>query len=132
MPFPMRLAAIDTTTRREKARIEAAKESGDFHSSLKTMILSGGDKEKAKKIVAKNRKSGGGGKKRSGIDEGNGKFRGGTLHISKKAADVVSKMGAGQKGRGRSIGMGIKITGVSSGGGSVGKKKGGKKFKKKR
>ncbi|KAI8829913.1 hypothetical protein BJ741DRAFT_370299 [Chytriomyces cf. hyalinus JEL632] len=132
-PFPMRLGMIRAEGERAAKRVQTAKDMGLYHSSLKTQILAGDDKEKAMKLS----KKGSGGSKKGGdlkaLDGGVGRFRNGTLHIGKGAADVVSQMGGGKKGRGRMIGMGIKITGVSGGGGGKGgAKKGGKKFKKKR
>ncbi|KAI8832270.1 hypothetical protein BJ741DRAFT_614873 [Chytriomyces cf. hyalinus JEL632] len=130
-PFPMRLGMIRAEGERAAKRVQTAKDMGLYHSSLKTQILAGDDKEKAMKLS----KKGSGGSKKGGdlkaLDGGVGRFRNGTLHIGKGAADVVSQMGGGKKGRGRMIGMGIKITGVSAGG-KGGAKKGGKKFKKKR
>ncbi|TPX52800.1 hypothetical protein CcCBS67573_g09800, partial [Chytriomyces confervae] len=130
-PFPMRLGMIRAEGERAAKRVQTAKDMGLYHSSLKTQILAGDDKERAMKLSKK-----GSGSKKGGdlkaLDGGVGRFRNGTLHIGKGAADVVSQMGGGKKGRGRMIGMGIKITGVSAGGGKGGAKKGGKKFKKKR
>ncbi|KAJ3236431.1 hypothetical protein HDU81_010814 [Chytriomyces hyalinus] len=130
-PFPMRLGMIRAEGERAAKRVQTAKDMGLYHSSLKTQILAGDDKDKAMKLSKK-----GGGKKGGdlkALDGGVGRFRNGTLHIGKGAADVVSQMGGGKKGRGRMIGMGIKITGVAGGaGGKGGAKKGGKKFKKKR
>ncbi|TPX51881.1 hypothetical protein CcCBS67573_g09992 [Chytriomyces confervae] len=132
-PFPMRLGMIRAEGERAAKRVQTAKDMGLYHSSLKTQILAGDDKERAMKLS----KKGSGSSKKGGdlkaLDGGVGRFRNGTLHIGKGAADVVSQMGGGKKGRGRMIGMGIKITGVSAGGGGKGgAKKGGKKFKKKR
>ncbi|KAI8619589.1 hypothetical protein BC830DRAFT_1103582 [Chytriomyces sp. MP71] len=134
-PFPMRLGMQRAQEERQEKRVKTAKEMGLYHSSLRTQIMAGNDKEMAKKLAA-------GKKKKSGvkkgevreIDAGVGRFKDGTLHIGKKADQVVAKMGGGVskkgvRGKGRSVGMGIKITGMASDGA---KKKIGKKFKKKR
>ncbi|KAJ3198961.1 hypothetical protein HDU82_000833 [Entophlyctis luteolus] len=129
VPFPMRLASIDTKKRRATARLAAAKETGDFHGSLKTSIKAGGDKELAKQLAAKSKTR----KRRTrDIDEGNGRFKDGTLHINKNAAAAVAKMGDSGGKRGRNVGMGIRITGATDGAVAKKKKKGGKKLKKKR
>ncbi|KAJ3344183.1 hypothetical protein HDU83_005312 [Entophlyctis luteolus] len=129
VPFPMRLASIDTKKRRATARLAAAKETGDFHGSLKTSIKAGGDKELAKQLAAKSKPR----KRRTrDIDEGNGRFKDGTLHINKNAAAAVAKMGDSGAKRGRNVGMGIRITGATDGAVAKKKKKGGKKLKKKR
>ncbi|KAH6570540.1 hypothetical protein BASA50_008267 [Batrachochytrium salamandrivorans] len=123
-PRSMRIGMAKKAEERASKRINDAKNTGMYHSTLKSQISNGGESQKSKKGPFKKRQD-------VGIIGSIGRIKDGVMHVAKKHIQAVegvpkrSSGGGGGKRKGRGGAGNISIPGSSSvrGGGSKKKQK---------